>query len=71
MKQIHAREKPPDIPLIIEDLKKFTIKMFKPLDFYLNASNLNGNEFTELQLWHATLHDRKFIQSLYLNTSRF
>ncbi|AJS47372.1 hypothetical protein H804_YJM1383K00001 [Saccharomyces cerevisiae YJM1383] len=68
MKQIHAREKPPDIPLIIEDLKKFTIKMFKPLDFYLNASNLNGNEFTELQLWHETLHMIGSLSNLYTLT---
>lgn len=55
MKQIHARDISPNIPFIIEDLKNFTKKVFKPLYFYLNTSNLDGNEFTELQLWHTTL----------------
>ena len=70
MKQIHARETSPDIPLIIEDLKKFTMKMFKPLPFYLNTSNLVGNEFTELQLWHTTLHMIGSLSNLYTLTHK-
>ena len=68
MKQIHAQEISPDIPLIIEDLKSFTIKVFKPLDFYLDISNLDGSEFTELQLWHVTLHMLASLSNLHTLT---
>ncbi|CAI4054262.1 uncharacterized protein SKDI_16G4510 [Saccharomyces kudriavzevii IFO 1802] len=68
MEQIHAREISPNILLIIEDLKEFTRKVFKPLQFYLNTLNLDGNEFTQLQLWHTSLHMLASLSNLHALT---
>lgn len=56
MKDIHCQRSAPNLPLIIEDLKLFARHHYKPIQFYLDSANLNGDEFTELQIWLLTLH---------------
>ncbi|CAI1699809.1 hypothetical protein SEUBUCD646_0O00100 [Saccharomyces eubayanus] len=69
MEQIHAHKiSPNNIPLIIQDLKSFTMDVFKPLNFYLDISNVDGSELTELQLWHVTLHMLASLSNLHTLT---
>ncbi|AAS54258.1 AGL233Cp [Eremothecium gossypii ATCC 10895] len=46
---IHSPLCTPDIKALIEDIRQFIRHNYKPLDFYLNHQNLNGQEYVEIE----------------------
>ncbi|AGO13644.1 AaceriAGL233Cp [[Ashbya] aceris (nom. inval.)] len=46
---VHSPLCTPDIKALIEDIRQFIRHNYKPLDFYLNHQNLNGQEYVEIE----------------------